>query len=162
MYPVSRMPGTPACLAACVCLALFPLLAHADEPDSIKTLDTLVVTSAAPSSPLNWVTDPRLPRQPVPASDGADYLKTVPGFSAIRNGGTNGDPVLRGMSGSRLNILTNDGNLLGACPSRGATLMPPKSTYGRMVGTSTMSKGPVVSRSSGADFDESTSIAASD
>src|SRR5690606_13169427 len=52
------------------------------------------------------------------ASDGADYLKTVPGFSAIRNGGTNGDPVLRGMSGSRLNILTNDGNLMGACPSR--------------------------------------------
>ncbi|MBN8802501.1 MAG: TonB-dependent receptor plug domain-containing protein, partial [Stenotrophomonas acidaminiphila] len=118
MYPVSRTPGAPACLAACVCLALFPLLAHADEPDSIKTLDTLVVTSAAPSSPLNWVTDPRLPRQPVPASDGADYLKTVPGFSAIRNGGTNGDPVLRGMFGSRLNILSNDGNLIGACPSR--------------------------------------------
>ncbi|MEG1680431.1 MAG: TonB-dependent copper receptor, partial [Stenotrophomonas sp.] len=41
-----------------------------------------------------------------------------PGFSAIRNGGTNGDPVLRGMSGSRLNILSNDGNLIGACPSR--------------------------------------------
>ncbi len=118
MYPVSRMPGVPACLAACVCLALFPHPAHADEPDSIKTLDTLVVTSAAPSSPLNWVTDPRLPRQPVPASDGADYLKTVPGFSAIRNGGTNGDPVLRGMSGSRLNILSNDGSLIGACPSR--------------------------------------------
>jgi len=118
MYPVSRMPGAPACLAACVCLALFPLLAHADAPESIKTLDTLVVTSAAPSSPLNWVTDPRLPRQPVPASDGADYLKTVPGFSAIRNGGTNGDPVLRGMSGSRLNILSNDGSLIGACPSR--------------------------------------------
>lgn len=118
MYPVSRMPGVPACLAACVCVALFPHPAHADEPDSIKTLDTLVVTSAAPSSPLNWVTDPRLPRQPVPASDGADYLKTVPGFSAIRNGGTNGDPVLRGMSGSRLNILSNDGSLIGACPSR--------------------------------------------
>ncbi len=118
MYPASRMPGAPACLAACVCLALFPLLAHADAPESIKTLDTLVVTSAAPSSPLNWVTDPRLPRQPVPASDGADYLKTVPGFSAIRNGGTNGDPVLRGMSGSRLNILSNDGSLIGACPSR--------------------------------------------
>ena len=118
MYSVSRMPGVPACLAACVCLALFPQPAHADEPDSIKTLDTLVVTSAAPSSPLNWVTDPRLPRQPVPASDGADYLKTVPGFSAIRNGGTNGDPVLRGLSGSRLNILSNDGSLIGACPSR--------------------------------------------
>ncbi|MGX9720900.1 TonB-dependent copper receptor [Stenotrophomonas acidaminiphila] len=118
MYPVSRMPGARACLAVCVCLALFPFAARAGEPDPIRTLDTLVVTSAAPSSPLNWVTDPRLPRQPVPASDGADYLKTVPGFSAIRNGGTNGDPVLRGLSGSRLNILSNDGSLIGACPSR--------------------------------------------
>ena len=117
MYFASRMPGAPACLSVCVCLALFPPLAHAEESPA-KTLDTLVVTAAAPSSPLHWVTDPRLPRQPVPASDGADYLKTVPGFSAIRNGGTNGDPVLRGMSGSRLNILSNDGNLIGACPSR--------------------------------------------
>jgi len=118
MYNPSRMPGVPACLSICVCMALFPSLAGAVEPDDAKTLDTLVVTAAAPSSPLQWVTDPRLPRQPVPASDGADYLKTVPGFSAIRNGGTNGDPVLRGMGGSRLNILSNDGNLIGACPSR--------------------------------------------
>jgi iron complex outermembrane recepter protein len=54
----------------------------------------------------------------VPASDGTDYLKTIPGFAAIRNGGTNGDPVLRGMFGSRLNIRTNGGLMLGACPSR--------------------------------------------
>jgi len=118
MKSLSRMPGAPACLSVCVCIALFPQLAHAAERDLTRTLDTLVVTAAAPSTPLQWVTDPRLPRQPVPASDGADYLKTVPGFSAIRNGGTNGDPVLRGLSGSRLNILSNDGNLIGACPSR--------------------------------------------
>lgn len=119
MLPVSRKPVVPACLSSCLLLALFPAAAHAESPDpGVITLETVVVTAAAPASPLQWVTDPRLPRQPVPASDGADYLKTVPGFSAIRNGGTNGDPVLRGMSGSRLNILTNDGNLMGACPSR--------------------------------------------
>ncbi|MCG8275910.1 TonB-dependent copper receptor [Stenotrophomonas sp. NLF4-10] len=119
MLPASpRKPVVPACLSSCLLLALFPAAAHADAPGSPITLETVVVTASAPSSPLQWVTDPSLPRQPVPASDGADYLKTVPGFSAIRNGGTNGDPVLRGMSGSRLNILTNDGNLMGACPSR--------------------------------------------
>ena len=119
MFPVARKPVVPARLSSCLLLALFPALAYADAPDAnVITLETVVVTAAAPLSPLQWVTDPRLPRQPVPASDGADYLKTVPGFSAIRNGGTNGDPVLRGMSGSRLNILTNDGNLMGACPSR--------------------------------------------
>lgn len=83
-----------------------------------ESLATIVVTAVAPRSPLTFVTDPKLPRQPVPASDGADYLKTIPGFSAIRNGGTNGDPVLRGMFGSRLNILTNDGSMPGACPAR--------------------------------------------
>ncbi|MCL7713146.1 TonB-dependent copper receptor [Stenotrophomonas mori] len=118
MFPVSRLPGGPACLSACIWLALAPGLAQAEVPETAHTLDTLVVTATAPASPLHWVTDPRLPRQPVPASDGADYLKTVPGFSAIRNGGTNGDPVLRGLSGSRLNILSNDGSLIGACPSR--------------------------------------------
>ncbi len=85
----------------------------AEEP-----LSTVVITGVAPESPLTFVTDPKLPRQPVPASDGADYLKTIPGFSAIRNGGTNGDPVLRGMFGSRLNLLTNDGLMPGACPAR--------------------------------------------
>jgi iron complex outermembrane receptor protein len=81
-------------------------------------LATVIVTAVAPLSPLTFVTDTKLPRQPVPASDGADYLKTIPGFSVVRNGGTNGDPVLRGMFGSRLNILTNDGQMPGACPSR--------------------------------------------
>lgn len=78
----------------------------------------IVVTGVAPASPLTFITDTKLPRQPVPASDGADYLKTIPGFDAIRNGGTNGDPVLRGMFGSRVSIVTNDTVMHGACPVR--------------------------------------------
>jgi len=79
---------------------------------------TVVVTAVAPRSPLEFITDTKQPRQPVPASDGADYLKTIAGFNTIRNGGTNGDPVLRGMFGSRLNVLANDGSMPGACPDR--------------------------------------------
>ncbi|MEP9317028.1 TonB-dependent copper receptor [Pseudomonas sp. LABIM340] len=91
--------------------------AHATNA-SVTELAPSVITAVAQSSPLTVVTDPKQPRQPIPASDGADYLKTIPGFSAIRNGGTNGDPVLRGMFGSRLNILTNGSTMLGACPAR--------------------------------------------
>ena len=111
-------------LRAPLCLALSAILSpafaqHASHPaTSADTFDRITVTARAPSSALTWQTDPRLPRQPVPASDGADYLKTVPGFAAVRNGGTNGDPVLRGMFGSRLGILSNDGVMVGACPSR--------------------------------------------
>jgi iron complex outermembrane receptor protein len=83
-----------------------------------RALDAIVVTAQAPQDGVAWETDPKLPRQPVPASDGADYLKTIPGFTAIRNGGSNGDPVLRGMFGSRLNLLSNEGSMPGACPSR--------------------------------------------
>lgn len=107
-----------AALSCCVFAALSPDLRAAEAAADAQTLDILVVTHAAPASALTWVTDPKLPRQPVPASDGADYLKTVPGFAAIRNGGTNGDPVLRGMFGSRLNVLSNDGSMPGACPAR--------------------------------------------
>ncbi|KTF37315.1 TonB-dependent copper receptor [Xanthomonas translucens] len=108
---------TRAALSCCVLASLFPAFGRAEASDAI-TLDRMVVTATAPVAPLTWTVDPKLPRQPVPASDGADYLKTVPGFAAIRNGGTNGDPVLRGMFGSRLNVLSNDGTLVGACPAR--------------------------------------------
>ncbi|MFK8257193.1 TonB-dependent copper receptor [Erwinia sp. AnSW2-5] len=81
--------------------------------------DPAVMTVTAPlNSPLEIVTSPKTPRQPVPASDGSDYLKTIPGFSQIRNGGTNGDPVFRGMFGSRLRILTDGSEMPGACPAR--------------------------------------------
>ncbi|RBL67529.1 TonB-dependent copper receptor, partial [Pseudomonas sp. MWU13-2625] len=60
----------------------------------------------------------KTPRQPLLASDSADYLKTIPGFTSIRSGGTNGDLVLRGMFGPWLNILANGLSTLGACPGR--------------------------------------------
>ncbi|CAI8760151.1 hypothetical protein EMIT0P265_190019 [Pseudomonas zeae] len=95
-----------------------PLVQGHEKANHVYELVPTVITSLVPSSPLTVVTDPRNPRQPVPASDGGDYLKTIPGFALIRAGGTNGDPVLRGMFGSRLNILTNGGQMLGACAGR--------------------------------------------
>ena len=77
-----------------------------------------VITAVQQDTPLTIITNPKEARQPIPASDGADYLKTIPGFSAVRGGGSNSDPVLRGMFGSRLKLLTNGGEMLGACPSR--------------------------------------------
>ncbi|MFZ2302131.1 MAG: TonB-dependent copper receptor [Gallionella sp.] len=75
--------------------------------------------------PLVVTTDPRKPRQPIPAHDGAEYLKTIPGFSVIRKGGTDGDPVFRGMAGSRLNILLDGEQILGGCSGR----MDPPTAY---------------------------------
>lgn len=85
----------------------------------------MVVTAARMQSPLEVVTDPRLPRQPLPAHDGADYLKTVAGFSVIRKGGTDGDPLFRGMAGSRVAVLNEEAMLLGGCGNR----MDPPTAY---------------------------------
>ena len=90
---------------------------HAEQADAVE-LAPMVITGVGQQSPLTVVTDPKIPRQPMTASDGADYLKTIPGFSAVRNGGVNGDPVFRGMFGSRLKLLSNGGEMLGACPNR--------------------------------------------
>ena len=43
-------------------------------------MDPVVITAVAPDSPLTFITNPKTPRQPLPASDGTDYLKTIPGF----------------------------------------------------------------------------------
>ncbi|MFJ3048896.1 TonB-dependent copper receptor [Pseudomonas nitroreducens] len=127
--PLRRRHTAVGLRALCALTALggftaVPVLAEEEDHSahstnaSVTELSPSVITAVAQSSPLTIVTDPKQPRQPIPASDGADYLKTIPGFSAIRNGGTNGDPVLRGMFGSRLNILTNGTTMLGACPAR--------------------------------------------
>lgn len=107
-------------LATLVLTACFACTAQAEEKHNHDEMsnDGVMIVTAPVTSPLTIVTSPKTPRQPVPASDGSDYLKTIPGFSQIRNGGTNGDPVFRGMFGSRLRIMTNNGEMLGACPAR--------------------------------------------
>lgn len=107
-------------LATFVLTALFACTAQAQEQHNHDEMsdNAVMIVTAPVSSPLTIVTSPKTPRQPVPASDGSDYLKTIPGFSQIRNGGTNGDPVFRGMFGSRLRIMTNNGEMPGACPAR--------------------------------------------
>src|SRR5574343_1568438 len=75
----------------------------------ITQLDEVVVTGVSISRPLIMETDPRHPRQPAPAADGGSLLKSIPGFSASRKGGSAADPLLRGLGGSRLAILADEG-----------------------------------------------------
>lgn len=88
-------------------------------------LDYMVVTAALMSDPLHISTEPRRPRLPLPAHDGGSYLRSIPGFSLSRKGGTSGDPVLRGLGGSRLNILVDGMTALGGCGGR----MDPPTAY---------------------------------
>ena len=54
-------------------ISCYPLFTHAAEG---VDLDPLVVTATRMSEPLTSVESAKSPRQPVPAQDGADYLKS--------------------------------------------------------------------------------------
>lgn len=84
------------------------------------SLAPIVVTAQQPNERNGLVVqaDPKQPIQPIPATDGADYLQSIMGFNAIQSGGTNSDVTFRGMFGSRIKILTDGTENLGACPSR--------------------------------------------
>jgi len=97
----------------------------ADFTLQLARQQAFVEVAARVAGPLAVETDPRAPRQPMPAHDGADYLKTIPGFSVIRKGGSDGDPVLRGMAGSRLGVLLDGESVLGGCGNR----MDPPTAY---------------------------------
>ena len=96
--------------------------AAADRP---LTLDPVVVTTVHSRHPLQLKFDAKAPAQPIPAHDGADVLKPIPGFAVIRKGGTGGDPMLRGMAGSRLGIEIDGEAILGGCGHR----MDPPTAY---------------------------------
>ncbi len=84
------------------------------------SLAPIVVTAQQPNERNGLVVqaDPKQPIQPISATDGADYLQSIMGFNAIQSGGTNSDVTFRGMFGSRIKILTDGTENLGACPSR--------------------------------------------
>lgn len=115
-------------------------LSQAASAQTVQTLQPVVVTAPAPDEPLVVRTDPKAPRQPIPAHDGADFLKSIPGFSVIRKGGTDGDPVLRGFSGSRLGILLDGQEIYGGC---GGRMDPPTAyVYPESFDRVTVLKGP--------------------
>lgn len=107
-------------LSAAVLIALSSSGVFAEDDIQTKKMAPIVVTAQDNrlSNGLIVQADPKQPIQPVPATDGADYLQSIMGFNAIKNGGTNGDVTFRGMFGSRIKILTDGTENLGACPAR--------------------------------------------
>jgi iron complex outermembrane receptor protein len=133
MNPKQALSALPVVLSLSLA---FPAAYTAAE----TTLSPVVVTAPAADAPLTVVTDPKAPRQPMPAHDGADFLKSIPGFSVIRKGGTDGDPLLRGMSGSRLGILLDGQEIYGGC---GGRMDPPTAyVYPESYDRVTVLKGP--------------------
>ena len=113
-------PLAAAIAVACTSAAWANSSDNKMEAQAVQTLAPIVVTSqqGSDANGLIVIADPKQPIQPVPATDGADYLQSIMGFSAIKNGGTNSDVTFRGMFGSRIKVLADGSENLGACPNR--------------------------------------------
>ncbi|ACA84750.1 TonB-dependent copper receptor [Shewanella woodyi] len=108
------------------------------EQDSCD--EHIVVTGELMREPAKVFTDPKKPRLPLPAYDGAGFLKTIPGFSIGRKGGAGGDPSLRGLGGSRLSIVDDGQHVYGTC---GGRMDPPTAyIYPEAYDNITVIKGP--------------------
>lgn len=107
-------------LAAAVFVACYSTATFAHDQEHAAQLAPIVVTAQLNNDANGLIihADPKQPIQPVPATDGADYLQSIAGFNSIKSGGTNGDVTFRGMFGSRIKILTDGTENLGACPAR--------------------------------------------
>ena len=72
LKPLSRrLAWTHATLLGLV--VCIPLQANAADEHKSVQLAPMVITGVGQQSPLVVVTDPRIPRQPIPASEAADY-----------------------------------------------------------------------------------------
>lgn len=95
-------------------LGLLPLTAQAAETLSLAD----VVVEADRPLPASTAVVPGTDAAQRPYSDGGDFLRSLPGVDATRSGGHGLDPVIRGLSQTRLNIIDNDAFVHGACPGR--------------------------------------------
>lgn len=128
--------------AALAALLMFPSSSSAQDPAPESTssqpassdpaarseatyFDEVIVTGARDQAPSTVVLDPKAPQQPLPAHDGASLLRTIPGFSQVRKGGIDADPVFRGQAGSRLGIVVDGTAVAGGCGNR----MDPPTAY---------------------------------
>lgn len=108
-------------LVVAMSIACYSTTVFAEQrQENIIQLAPIVITAQVANDANGLIVhaDPKQPIQPVPATDGAAYLKSIPGFSSIGSGGTNGDISFRGMFGSRIKVLNDGSEELGACPAR--------------------------------------------
>lgn len=99
--------------------------AWADDIEHSVELSPVTVTGTQQQKANMVKFDPKATLQPLPAGDGADLLQSVPNMSIIRKGGSSGDPLFRGLGGSRLSITADDQFIYGGCSNR----MDPPTAY---------------------------------
>ena len=109
-----------------IALAVSQAWADTDPvPEETVILSPVTVTGTQQQKANSVTFNPKAALQPLPAGDGADLLQSVPNMSIIRKGGSSGDPLFRGLGGSRLSVNADDQFIYGGCGMR----MDPPTAY---------------------------------
>ena len=116
----------PSLLVLPLVLAVFQAWADTEPvAEETVTLSPVTVTGTQQQKANSITFNPKAALQPLPAGDGADLLQSVPNMSIIRKGGSSGDPLFRGLGGSRLSVNADDQFIYGGCGMR----MDPPTAY---------------------------------
>lgn len=116
----------PPLLILPIALAVSQVWAETNPtPEETVTLSPVTVTGTQQQKANRVTFNPKAALQPLPAGDGADLLQSVPNMSIIRKGGSSGDPLFRGLGGSRLSVNADDQFIYGGCGMR----MDPPTAY---------------------------------
>ncbi len=84
---------------------------------SADELSTIVVEDSVAINP-NAAEPESINRSRAINADGGDFLSQIPGVSVSRFGGRGIEPIIRGQSQTRLNILLDGAHVHGGCPNR--------------------------------------------
>ena len=105
-------------------IALTPAMSLA-QPDHSLRIDVIEVVAKQPSTDVTSETLQSEALVTKPTHDAGALMRSVNGMTATRRGGLGFEPIIRGMSQSQLNVISNGAYSYGACPGR----MDPPSTY---------------------------------
>ncbi|MES9854741.1 MAG: TonB-dependent copper receptor [Candidatus Thiodiazotropha sp. L084R] len=115
----------PTALSLAISSLLSTQLLLADE--QTENLNEVVVEGEGETTPAVISTPMDGASSGIPA-DAADFLRDINGVSGIRMGGGGIDPIIRGQSQNRLNIIMDGAYIHGGCPNR----MDPPTAYSAM------------------------------
>ncbi len=96
-------------------LCAMSLVVFAEEK---QQLETIIVEESIPINPGSSILPGAINRSRANNADGGDFLRQINGISASRFGGRGLEPIIRGQSQTRLNILLDGAYIHGGCPNR--------------------------------------------
>ncbi len=89
------------------------------EVDIVNLLAVEILDDKFTNTPYSKTIIKKSSMELIPVRDIGDFMREIPNVSAVRKGGANLDPVIRGFKFDQLNVIADNGLMIeGGCPNR--------------------------------------------